>query len=76
MPTGTAGDRRCVRDLRAFAEQCVESHTGPPALSYPTPRYDTKLQATGREKRALDDDGVCPACLLTVIHTPLNPDTL
>ena len=21
----------------------------------------------GREKRALDDDGVCPACLLTVI---------
>jgi hypothetical protein len=31
---------------RSFAEQCVESHTGPPALSYPTPPYDTKLQAT------------------------------
>ena len=30
----------------------------------------------GREKRALDDDGVCPACLLTVIHTPPNPYTL
>ena len=29
----------------------------------------------GREKRALDDDGVCPACLLTVIHTPPNPYT-
>src|SRR6185369_1592852 len=27
----------------------------------------------GREKRALDDDGVCPACLLTVFHTPPNP---
>ena len=30
----------------------------------------------GREKRALDDNGVCPACLLTVIHTPPNPYTL
>ena len=30
----------------------------------------------GREKRALDDDGVCPACLLTVFHTPPNPYTL
>jgi hypothetical protein len=31
---------------RSFAEQCVESHTWPPALSYPTPPCDTKLQAT------------------------------
>src|SRR6478752_455991 len=30
---------------RSFAEQCVESHTWPPALSYRTPRYDIKLQA-------------------------------
>jgi hypothetical protein len=29
----------------------------------------------GREKRALHDDGVCPACLLTVVHTPPNPYT-
>ena len=29
----------------------------------------------GREKRALDD-GLCPACLLTVIYTPPNPHTL
>src|SRR4029077_12044068 len=27
----------------------------------------------GHEERALDDDDVCPACLLTVIHTPPNP---
>ena len=59
---------------RSFAEQCVESHTWPLALSYRTPRYDTKL--AGREKRALDDDGVRPACLLTVIHTPPNRYTL
>ena len=30
----------------------------------------------GREKPASDDDGVCPACLLTVIHTPPKPYTL
>ena len=30
---------------RSFAEHCVESHTWPPALSYRTPRFDTKLQA-------------------------------
>ena len=31
---------------RSFAEQCVESHTRPPALSYPTPHYDTKPEST------------------------------
>ena len=43
---------------RSFAEQCVESHTWPPALSYRTPSCDTKLQATrpreagtGRQRR-------------------------
>src|SRR6476620_3238346 len=30
----------------------------------------------GHEKLGLDDNGVCPACLLTVIHTPPNPYTL
>ena len=45
--SGTAGDRRCVRYLRDRLLSSVLNHTpGPPALSYRTPPYDTKLQAT------------------------------
>jgi hypothetical protein len=59
MPTGhRRGQALRTVPTRSFAEQCVESHTWPPALSYRTPPYDTKLQATrpreagtGRQRR-------------------------
>ena len=59
MPTGhRRGQALRTVPTRLFAEQCVESHTWPPALSYRTPPYDTKLQATrpreagtGRQRR-------------------------
>ena len=77
MPTGTAGDRRCVRYLRDRLLSSVLNHTPGPLLSATERRPMTlNCRPPGREKRALDDDGVCPACLLTVIHTPPNPYTL
>ncbi len=59
MPTGhRRGQALRTVPTRSFAERCVESHTWPPALSYPTPPYDPKLQATrpreagtGRQRR-------------------------
>ena len=77
MPTGhRRGQALRTVPTRSFAEQCVESHTGP--LLSATERRPMTLNCSppGREKRALDDNGVCPACLLTVIHTPPNPYTL
>jgi hypothetical protein len=84
MPTGTAGDRRCVRYLRDRLLSSVLNHTPGPLLSATERRPMTlnfrppgqAARPPGREKRALDDDGVCPGCLLTVIHTPPNPYTL
>ena len=77
MPTGTAGDRRCVRYLRDRLLSSVLNHTPGPLLSATERRAMTlNCSPPGCEKRALDDDGVCPACLLTVIHTPPNPYTL
>ena len=77
MPTGTAGDRRCVRYLRDRLLSSVLNHTPGPLLSATERRAMTlNCRPPGHEKRALDDDGVCPACLLTVIHTPPNPYTL
>ena len=77
MPTSTAGDRRCVRYLRDRLLSSVLNHTPGPLLSATERRPMTlNCRPPGREKRALDDDGVCPACLLTVIHTPPNPYTL
>ena len=77
MPTSTAGDRRCVRYLRDRLLSSVLNHTpGPPALSYRTPPYDTKLQATRPREAGTGRRRRVPACLLTVIHTPPNPYTL
>ena len=74
MPPGTAGDRRCVRYLRDRLLSSVLNHTPGPLLSA-TERRALTLNCRP-EKRALDDDGVRPACLLTVIHTPPNRYTL
>jgi hypothetical protein len=77
MPTGTAGDRRCVRCLRDRLLSSVLNHTPGPLLSATQRRTMTlNCRPPGHEERALDDDDVCPACLLTVIHTPPNPYTL
>ena len=55
----------------------VLNHTPGPLLSATERRPMTlNCRPPGREKRALDDDGVCPGCLLTVIPTPPNPYTL
>ena len=77
MPTGhRRGQALRTVPTRSFAEQCVESHTWPPALSYRTPPYDTKLQATRPREAGTGRQRRMPACLLTVIHTPPNPYTL
>ena len=65
MPTGhRRGQALRTVPTRSFAEQCVESHTWPPALSYRTPPYDTKLQATRPREAGHWTTTACapPAC--------------
>ena len=77
MPTGhRRGQALRTVPTRSFAEQCVESHTWPPLSATERRPMTLNCRPPGHEKRALDDNGVCPACLLTVIHTPPNPYTL
>jgi len=74
MPPGTAGDRRCVRYLRDRLLSSVLNHTPGPLLSATERRPMTlNCRPPGRAKRALDDDGVCPACVLIRGPHPAEP---
>ena len=77
MPTGTAGDRRCVRYLLDRLLSSVLNHTpSPPVLSYRTPPYDTKLQATRPREAGTGRRRRVPRLPADRDHTPLNPYTL
>src|SRR6185437_1247722 len=74
MATGTAGDRRCVRYLRDRLLSSVLNHTPGPLRSATERRPMTlNCRPPGRAKRALDDDGVCPACVLIRGPHPAEP---